>query len=120
MISSGSRVSSTCLVKPGPSAIGSGHSRSPALDQVREVHEPGRLVEDRDVDALSVEDLLDLVADDVVDRLQVELAGERLLHAVDQRQLGVPLPRLVHQPRVLERDAQAGCERLQQLLVGCR
>ena len=53
----------------------------------------------------------------VVDRLRVELAGDRVLHAVDQRQLGVPLPRLVHQPRVLERHAQTAGQRLQQLLV---
>ena len=51
------------------------------------------------------------VADQVVDRLRVELAGDRLLDAVDQRQLGVPLPRLVDQPRVLERDAEAAGER---------
>ena len=61
---------------------------------------------------------LDLVADDVVDRLHLELARERLLHAVDQRQLGVPLPRLVHEPRVLERHAEAAGQRLQELLVG--
>ena len=68
---------------------------------------PGVEVEDADVDDLGVEDLLDLVADEVVHRLHVELAGEPLLDAVDERQLGVPLPRLVDQPRVLERDAQA-------------
>ena len=66
---------------------------------------------------LGVEDLLDPVADSVVDRLRIELSRDRVLHAVDQRQLRVPLPRLVHQPRVLERDAQAAGERLQQLLV---
>ena len=38
----------------------------------------------------------------------------RLLDAVDHRELGVPLPRLVHQPRVLERHAQAAGERRQQ------
>ena len=80
--------------------------------------QPGREVEHADVDDLGVEDLLDLVAHDVVDRLHLELARERLLHAVDQRQLGIPLPRLVHQPRVLERHAQAAGQRLQQLLVG--
>ena len=88
------------------------------LDRVRVADQPGGEVEDADVDDLGVEDLLDLVADDVVDRLHLELARERLLHAVDQRQLGVPLPRLVHQPRVLERHAEAAGERLQQLLVG--
>ena len=71
-----------------------------------------------DVHDLRVEDLLQLVAYHVVDRLQVELARQRLLHAVDQRQLGVPLPRLVHQPGILERNTEAARERLQQLLVG--
>src|SRR5947209_3998746 len=47
-----------------------------------------------------------------------ELARDRLLHAVDQRQLRVPLPRLVHEPRVLERNTEAARERLQQLLIG--
>ena len=72
----------------------------------------------RDVDDLGVEDLLDLVADDVVDRLQLELAGERRLDAVDQRELGVALPGLVDEPRVLERDAEAAGERRQEPLVG--
>ena len=82
------------------------------------VQKPGRLVEDRDAHDLRVEDLLELVADEVVDRLRVELARDRLLHAVDQRELRVPLPRLVDEPRVLERDAQAAGQRRQQLLVG--
>ena len=74
-------------------------------------------VVDADVDDLRVEDLLELVADDVVDRLQLELAGERGLHAVDQCELGVPLPRLVHEARVFERDAEAAGKRRQQANV---
>jgi hypothetical protein len=66
-----------------------------ALDDVREVHDPRRLVQGHDPDDLRVEDLLDPVADGVVDRLRLELAGECVLHAVDQRELGVPLPRLL-------------------------
>ncbi len=88
-----------------------------ALDRVRRVKEAGHLVERVDRDDLRVEDLLDLVAHRVVDRLLVELTRDRLLHAVDQRQLRVPLPRLVHQPRVLQRHAQTARQRLQQLLV---
>ena len=87
------------------------------LDQIRVVHEAARVVERRDRDDLGVEDLPDPVADGVVDRLRVELTRDRLLHAVDQRELGIPLSGLVHQPRVLQRHAQAACERLQQLLV---
>ena len=36
-------------------------------------------IDDTDVDHLGVEDLLDLVADDVVERLQIELAGYAIL-----------------------------------------
>ena len=89
-----------------------------ALDHVREAEEARGLVEDRDVDDLGVEDLLELVADEVVDRLRVELAGDRRLDAVDQRELGIPLPGLVDEPRVLEGDAEAAGERRQQPLVG--
>ena len=88
------------------------------LDRVRVAGQPGGEVEDADVDDLGVEDLLDLVADDVVDRLHLELTRERLLHAVDQRQLGVPLPRLVHQPRVLQRHAEAAGQRRPAAAVG--
>ena len=77
----------------------------------------GRLVEDRDGDDLGVEDLLDLVADDVVDRLHLELAGERLLDAVDQRELGVPLPRLLDRARARERRADVLADEREQVLV---
>ena len=80
--------------------------------------QPGGEVVDADVDDLRVEDLLDLVADDVVDRLHLELAGERRLDAVDQCQLGVPLPRLVHQAGVFECDAEAPGQRVEQLPIG--
>jgi hypothetical protein len=87
------------------------------LDEVREVEDPCRLVDRGDGGNLSVEDLLDPVADRVVDRLLVELTCDRFLHVVDQGQLRVPLPRLVHQLRVLQRHAQAAGERLQELLI---
>ena len=89
-----------------------------SLDRVRVSSQPGGEVEDPDVDDLRVEDLLDLVADHVVDRLHLEFARKGLLDAVDQRQLRVPLPRLVHEARVLERHAEAARERAQQPLVG--
>jgi hypothetical protein len=70
------------------------------------------------------EDLADLVADRVVDALHVELGGERLLDAVDDRELGRALLafleealRLVEEARVLERHAHAVGERLQQAHV---
>ena len=45
------------------------------LDAVREPDEPGVEVEHANVDNLGIEDLLDLVADEVVHRLDVELLG---------------------------------------------
>ena len=88
-----------------------------ALDGVRHDGLPTRLVDDDDHHDLGVEDLLDLVADGVIDRLIVQLSRNRVLHAVDQRQFSVPLPRLVHKTRVLQRDAQAPRQRFEQLLV---
>ena len=91
--------------------------RGAALDRCTGVEEIGRFVVDADVDDLGVEDVADLVADDVVDRLRLELARDRRLDAVDQRQLGVPLAGLVDEPRVVERDAEAAGERGQEPLV---
>ena len=107
------------------SSIGSIREADAALDRVREVDEPGLRVEDADVDDLGVEDLVDLVADEVVHRLHVELGREPVLDAVDDRQFGGALVRLgqealrlVEQAGVLEGDAHARRERAQQTLVG--
>ena len=89
-----------------------------ALDHVGEEEHPARIVVDRDADHLRVEDLAHPVADEVIDRLRVELPGDRGLDAVDQRQLGVPLPGLLDEARVLERGADAAGERDEQPLVG--
>src|SRR4029453_6169129 len=76
-----------------------------ALDRIPELGQPPSLGVDRDVAHLRAEDVADPVADDVVDRLQLELAGKSFLHAVDQRELGVPLPRLLDRSRAGERGA---------------
>jgi hypothetical protein len=89
-----------------------------ALDRIRELEQSGCLGVDGDIEHLRVEDVADPVADDFVDRLRVQLTGDRLLHAVDQSELGVPLPRLADEPRVVERGAKAPRQRRQQLLVG--
>ena len=85
-----------------------------ALDGVREVQEARLLVVDGDVDDLGVEDLLDLVAHEVVHGLHLELGGEALLDAVDDGQLGGSLAGLVDEPSVLEGHAEAGRQRGQQ------
>ena len=89
------------------------------VDQVR------RRVVDADAHVRLIEDLADLVADRIVDPLHVELGGERLLHAVDDREfrgallalLEQPL-RLVEEARVLQRHAHACGDGAQQPDLG--
>ena len=88
-----------------------------ALDRVQEVDQAGRLVVDADVDDLRVEDVADPVADGVVDRLQLELTGERFLDAVDQCELCVALARLLDRPRSREGGADVLADEREQLLV---
>ena len=102
------------LAEPPDRRMGSSGKRTPRSIVYGKWSSPARVIEDPDVDDLGVEDLADLVADEVVHRLHVELGGEALLDAVDDRQLGCALVglgeqslRLVEQPGVLERDAQA-------------
>ena len=53
----------------------------------------------------------------VVDRLQLELAGERFLDAVDQRELRVALARLLDRLRSREGGADMLADEREQLLV---
>ncbi len=84
------------------------------------MHEPGCLVERRDDDHLGIEDLLDPVPDCVVDRLLVQLPRDRLLHAVDHRQLRVPLPRLLDRLRTRERRADVLADEREEIPVPLR
>ena len=54
------------------------------------------------------------LADEVVHRLHLEVLGQATLHVIDERELGVPLSRLLEQPGVLERDAETAGERREQ------
>ena len=90
----------------------------PLLDHIRELEKPTALVVDRDAHDLSVKDLPQPVSDELVDRVRVELAGDRRLDAVDQCQLCVALPRLVDELSVLECDTQAARDRGEQSLIG--
>src|SRR3990172_6592351 len=96
-----------------------------ALDGVGEAHQAGILVVDADIDDLGVEDVLDLVANEVVHGLHVELRRQALLDAVDDGQLGSALVglgqqalRLVEEAGVLERDAHARGQGAQHAGVG--
>ena len=89
-----------------------------SLERVGEPHQAGRAVDHADIDGLRVEDLLDPVPHEVIHRLHLEVLGQASLDVVDQRQLGVPLTRLLEQPCILQRDAQTSGEGRQQTDVG--
>ena len=72
-------------------------------------------VVDADADGRFREDLAKAIADRVVDVLEVELAGERVLHGVDDTELGHALPFRLEAPRVLQGEAQARGDRRDQL-----
>ena len=94
-------------------------------DVVRKRQKARLRVEDPDVDRPGREHRPDPLADELDDRLEVELARERLADLVDDRQLARPLVgfgqqplRFAEQAGVLERHAHAGCEGGEQPLVG--
>ena len=94
-------------------------SRS-SLDGEGEAHHIRPLVEDGDVHNLRIEHVTRALPDELVHRLRLELRREPTLHVVDDRQLGgtsirlreQPF-RLVEEPHILERDAQAPPDRRQ-------
>ena len=103
-----------CEVRPWPNAMPALGASDAALAVVGEL-DPVRLaVVHGDVDEVGLERVAHQVADQLVHRVEVELARQRLADLVDGRQLGHPLARLVDQAGVLERDAQAGGERRQE------
>ena len=61
----------------------------------------------RHVRDVGLERLTDALADELDQGVELELCRERLADAVHGGELGDALARLVDQPRVLERDAQA-------------
>ena len=92
---------------------------------VREANEARLLVHERDVDDVRAEGLAHLLADELDQRLQLELRGDRLPDGIDRGQLGGALRRLLEQDlglleqaRVLQRDAHAARERGEQPHVG--
>ena len=74
-------------------------------------------VVERDVDEVGVERVAHLVAELLDQGVQVQLAGQRLADGVDDGELGGPLAGLVDEAGVVERHAQAGGERRQQVHV---
>ena len=105
----------------GPHGVGLVVMAHAVLEDVARVPLPALGVPPADADVAGGEHLAQLVADEVDDRLQLELGGHALLDAVDHREFGVALLgllqqalRLVEQARVLERRAQARDHGLQQ------
>ena len=83
------------------------------------------LVAPADAHVAGVEELAQLVTHEVDDGLEVELGRHPLLDAVDDGELGRAVLgfleqalRLVEEARVVQRDAHAGGERLQQANIG--
>ena len=72
-----------------------------AFDGVAVFDGLGLLVVGRDHDDLRVEDIADLVADQVIDGLNVEMLGKAQLNAADDLQLRLALGKLTPQFRNL-------------------
>ena len=88
-----------------------------ALVVVGEVDLSGGLVVQRHIRDVGLERLPHALADELDQRVEIELRRERLPDAVHRRQLGHALPGLVDEPSVVERDAEAAGQRRQQPLV---
>src|SRR5439155_10725438 len=61
------------------------------VEQVDIANQIGFRIKQRDPDHVRIEYFANLVADQIVDRLHLQLRGQTFLHAVDDRQLGVAL-----------------------------
>ena len=77
--------------RPGPSSKGSGVVPLALLDLVRERDDVGRRRRERDVHRRRVVRPPDALADELDDRLEVEVLDEAAADLVDQRELHVPL-----------------------------
>ena len=81
------------------------------FDVVGELDHVGALIVQGHVDDVGLERLAQLVAEAFDQDVEPQLLGDRLADVVHDRQLGRVLSRLLEQPGVLERDAQAARER---------
>ncbi len=98
-------------VRPSPMVMEGTTAVRPVLEVVDEVDPAGRRVEQGDVGDVGVEGLAGPVADELDERVHVELGRRRLADLVDRRELRRPASGLLHQPGVLEGHAEAGAER---------
>ena len=84
---------------------------------VGELDLSGGHVVQRHIRDVGIERLAHPLSDQLDQRVEIELRSECLPDAVDRRELGHALPGLVHEPSVVERDAQAAGKRRQQALI---
>ena len=87
----GARRRMTSEVSPAPSGIGSVVDASPLVQLVAERHQVGGRVVGRDEHRGRVELLPHPLADELDDRVELELLGEAAADLVDERELGGPL-----------------------------
>ena len=90
------------------------------LEVVREPNQAGGDVVERHVADVRIERPPHLLADELEQRLQIELARQRLADLVDRRELGEALPGLVDQANVFQGDAEARGQGDQEPDVGLR
>ena len=92
-----------------PDAVGERLLRllQPVFDVVGELDHVGALIVQGHVDDVGLERRTQLVAEAFDQDVEPQLLGDRLADVVHDRQLGRVLTRLLEQPGVLERDAQA-------------
>src|SRR5439155_24299849 len=81
-----------------PKRFGLEREAFPVFVGVRVVDQIGLGIVDANAYIPVVENLADLVADRVVDALDVELGSERRLHAIDDRELGIALLGFLQEP----------------------
>ncbi len=100
LMTSVSRVRSTCAEIPvSPKDSDATSKPSPVLEEVREMDQIRVRIVDPNADVGAVEDFADLVADRVVDALDVAPGSKRRLHAFDDGKLGCePRHRVVGRP----------------------
>ena len=85
---------------------------------VGELDLSGGHVVQRHIRDVGLEGLSDPLADQLDQCVEIELRRECLADAIDRRELRHALPRLVHEPGVVQRDAHAAGDRREEALVG--
>ena len=105
--SSGRRDRRTWLASPSPMAMSPSSRRSPSARKYGNSIRWVAPIDERDIDLVGRERLLELVAESLDENGQVELLGDRRTDVVDERQLAVALAGLTDEARVVEGHTEA-------------